>query len=184
VLTDASKPATKNLAAFFRALRPLVRDANPTIRDLAQLISTPGAGNDLIDLNKKAPKLDSLASRVFPRSVTALKKAQPVITYIRPYGPDLIGWITKFGQGAANYDANGHYARIQPIFNAFQETQVPGVGTALAPTSPLARLDGLQFGRQKRCPGGATQPAPDGSNPWRDTSGTLDCDPTTVPPGP
>jgi phospholipid/cholesterol/gamma-HCH transport system substrate-binding protein len=183
VLVDESKPATKNLAPFFRALRPLVRDARPTIRDLRTLISTPGPGNDLIELNKKAPKLASLAHTVFPRTVTALKKSEPVISYIRPYGPDLIAWLTKFGQGAANYDANGHYARISPVFNAFQASQTP-VGEALVPTGPLQRLDGLQFGKQQRCPGGATQPAPDGSNPWRDTSGTLECDPTTVPPGP
>jgi phospholipid/cholesterol/gamma-HCH transport system substrate-binding protein len=184
VLTDESKPATKNLAEFFRQLRPLVREANPTVRDLSQLISSPGPGNDLIDLNKQAPKLDDLAKVVFPRSIEALKKAQPVISYIRPYGPDLIGWITKFGQGAANYDANGHYARISPLFNSFQETEIPGLGPVLSPTSPQSRLAGVQFGKSQRCPGGATQPAPDGSNPWRDTSGTLDCDPTTVPPGP
>jgi phospholipid/cholesterol/gamma-HCH transport system substrate-binding protein len=183
-LTDASKPATKRLAEFFRALRPLVREANPTVRDLAALISTPGPGNDLIDLNKQAPKLDDLAKVVFPRSVTALRKAEPVVTYIRPYGPDLVGWITKFGQGAANFDANGHYARISPVFNAFQETNIPGLGPVLAPTSPQSRLAGMQFGKSQRCPGGATQPAPDGSNPWRDTNGQLECDPTTVPPGP
>ena len=35
-----------------------------------------------------------------------------------------------------------------------------------------------------RCPGAASQPPPDGSAPFRDKGGNLDCDPTQVPPGP
>ena len=44
---------------------------------------------------------------------------------------------------------------------------------------PVAqRLDGLQTGMLRRCPGAASQPAPDGSAPLRDSGGNLDCDPT------
>src|SRR5919112_528222 len=46
-LTDASLPATKRLAPFFRALRPLVKEAEPTIRDLRLLVTRPGGNNDL-----------------------------------------------------------------------------------------------------------------------------------------
>jgi len=185
VLVAESKPATRRLPEFLRELRPLVRDARPTVRDLRTLIRTPGRGNDLIELAQKAPKLQSLSSRVFPRTIEALQKTQPVIEYIRPYSPDLAGWLTKFGQGAANYDANGHYARVQPIFNAFQLDVTPS-GPQLVATRPTQRLEGFEFGQAERCPGGATQPAPDGSNPWLGTGneGNVDCDPDTTPPGP
>jgi phospholipid/cholesterol/gamma-HCH transport system substrate-binding protein len=185
VLTNASLPATRRLPEFLRALRPLVHDAQPTIHDLRLLIRKPGPNNDLIELTEKAPRLQSLSSRVFPRSVTALRRTQPVIEYIRPYSPDLTGWFTKFGEGASNYDANGHYARVQPIFNAFQVTQTPG-GEVLTPTRPSQRLEGLEFGQGQRCPGGAIQPAPDGSSPWKGTAaeGNFNCDPSTTPPGP
>jgi phospholipid/cholesterol/gamma-HCH transport system substrate-binding protein len=185
VLTDESKPATRRLAELLRALRPLVRDARPTIRDLRTLIRAPGPGNDLIELNQKAPKLQSLSSKDFPRTIDALQKSQPVIEYVRPYSPDLTGWFTKFGQGAANYDANGHYARVQPIFNAFQLTQTPA-GEVLTAVRPNQRLEGFEFGKQQRCPGAAIQPAPDGSNPWfgSGTDGNFTCDPSIVLPGP
>ncbi|MEA2442958.1 MAG: phospholipid/cholesterol/gamma-HCH transport system substrate-binding protein, partial [Thermoleophilales bacterium] len=185
VLVAESKPATVNLARFFRQLRPFVADAQPTVRDLRHLIRTPGPDNDLIELAKKAPKLQSLSSRVFPRSVAALKQTQPVIEYIRPYTPDLVGWFSDFGQGAANYDANGHYARIQPMFNAFQFTQTPA-GPQLVATRPSQRLEGIEVNKTRRCPGGAIQPAPDHSNPWFGTpaEGNFDCDPTATPPGP
>ena len=56
-----------------------------------------------------------------------------MIKFIRPYTPDLVGWLRDFGQGAANYDANGHFARIQPIFNAYSFTDNP----AAASSSPI-----------------------------------------------
>ena len=43
-----------------------------------------------------------------------------MLEFIRPYTPELTGWFHDFGQATANYDANGHFARIQPIFNAFR----------------------------------------------------------------
>jgi phospholipid/cholesterol/gamma-HCH transport system substrate-binding protein len=182
-VVDAAKPATRRLAPLLRVLRPLVHDARPTIHDLRALIRTPGADNDLTDLLLLAPRLQALSSSDFPRAVDTLKKAQPVIEYVRPYSPDLAGWFTRFGQDAANYDANGHYARIQPIFNAFQVTDTPG-GQVLTPSTD--RLAGLQTGKSRRCPGGAIQPAPDGSNSWSgpSTEGNFDCDPSATPPGP
>jgi phospholipid/cholesterol/gamma-HCH transport system substrate-binding protein len=179
---NASKPATKELAPFLRELRPLVRDSRPTIHDLRLLIRKPGPGNDLIELNQKTPKLANLTETVFPRSVTALQKTQPVIEYARPYTPDLTGWFTKFGQGASPYDANGHYARIQPLFNAFQFQATPG-GDVLNFAGDSARLAGLETRQNQRCPGGAMQPPPDGSAPYKETA-DFTCDPSTTPPGP
>jgi phospholipid/cholesterol/gamma-HCH transport system substrate-binding protein len=181
VLVSESKPATKELAPFLRQLRPLVHDARPTIRDLRQLIRRPGNGNDLIELNQKTPQLAKLTDTVFPRAVTALQKTQPVLEYARPYTPDLAGWFTKFGEGAATYDANGHYARIQPIFNAFQLNGTPG-GDQLTALGDAQRLGGLELRQNQRCPGGAMQPPPDGSAPYRETAG-FECDPETTPPG-
>lgn len=180
-LVNASKPATKDLARFLSQLRPLVHDSIPTITDLRELIRTSGPNNDLIDLLTKQPKLANLAKSDFPRTIQALQKGQPVVDYLRPYAPDFTGWLTKFAEGAANYDANGHYARIQPMFNAFTYSDTPA-GPILTAAPPSQRLAGLQTGKQQRCPGGATQPAPDGSNPYQEPQTT--CQPSTVPPGP
>jgi phospholipid/cholesterol/gamma-HCH transport system substrate-binding protein len=182
VLVDASKPATKDLAPFLRELRPLISAAGPTVHDLRLLVSRDGANNDLTDATRKFPHLEHVASPAFRNGTTALKKADPVLRFARPYTPDLVGWLRDFGQGAANYDANGHFARIQPIFNAFQFTDNPA-GGLLTPIPPAARFDGYQNGRIKRCPGAATQAPADGSAPFTD-GGTLDCDPTLRLPGP
>ena len=104
--------------------------------------------------------------------------------FIRPYTPDLVGWLRDFGQGAANYDANGHFARIQPIFNAFSFTDNPAGGTldadpaGAAPRRPADR-PGRAAARARRSQAAGRRlgalPRPDGS---------LDCDPSLVLPGP
>ena len=183
VLVAASKPATRELAPFLRELRPLVEESRPTIRDLRALVSRPGADNDLTDVARDLPAVARVGSPAFRASRQALQKSQPVLEFLRPYAPELVGWFRDFGQSTANYDANGHFARVQPIFNAFGFTPSPS-GGVLTPIPPSQRFNGLQTNRLRRCPGGASQPAADGSSPWRDVSGTLDCDPTQNPPGP
>jgi phospholipid/cholesterol/gamma-HCH transport system substrate-binding protein len=180
-LVDASKPVAPRLAPFFAQLRPLLRDAQPTVKDLRTLISRPGAGNDLIDLLRKQPQLTKVATPTFQHTVKGLQQSTPVLQFIRPYAPDLIGWFRDFGQSTANYDANGHFARISPIVNAFQFTDTPAGGTLTA-LAPADRQVGLQSGKIRRCPGAATQTAADGSNPYAPEG--SDCDSSIVPPGP
>ena len=181
VLVAESKPATRQLAPFLRELRPLINRARPTIRDLRLAINRPGANNDLSELLGKAPRLQRVASPSLTATTRALRRSTPVLDFIRPYAPDLVGWFRDFGQTTANYDANGHYARVQPVFNSFsfRDDEEGGV---LEPQEEDERLRNLQTGLFKRCPGSASQPPADGSAPFTDDG--LDCDPQQVPPGP
>jgi phospholipid/cholesterol/gamma-HCH transport system substrate-binding protein len=184
-LVNESKPATKRLAPFLRELRPLVASARPTVKDLRRLVTRPGADNDLLDATRKLPALQRVASPAFAHSTQALKKSEPVLEFIRPYIPELTGWFHDFGQGTANYDANGHFARIQPIFNAFSFTDNPA-GGVLRPQGLNDKFAGLQTNIARRCPGAASQRAEDGSAPYTDNGnlGPEDCDPSLALPGP
>ena len=107
------------------------------------------------------------------------KKGQPVLEFIRPYIPELVGWFRDFGVGAANYDANGHYARIQPIFNAFQLARAagrPAAARAAAGRAAPRRPADRHAASAARAP--PASPPSDGSAPFRDSGGNLDCDPT------
>jgi phospholipid/cholesterol/gamma-HCH transport system substrate-binding protein len=188
VLVDESKPVAPRLAPFLRELRPLVAAARPTIADLRRLVRQRGRDNDAVELLRKAPRLARVTAPFSRNAIPALRRSTPVIEFIRPYIPELVGWFRDFGQTASPYDANGHYARIAPQFNAFQYNDSPA-GPQLVPQDPSQRLSGENIPdyfnpAPRRCPGGATQPAYDGSSPWRDTSGALDCDPAVGPPGP
>jgi phospholipid/cholesterol/gamma-HCH transport system substrate-binding protein len=183
-LVNASKPVAPQLAPFFRALRPLLVEARPTIHDLQVLIKRPGPDNDLINLLQKTPRLEQEAKPAFANTIESFHKSVPVLNFLRPYAPDFVGWLRDFGQSASNYDANGHYARIMPIFDAFTFTDNPAGGVLTPRPAGFDFFQGLTTGDRRRCPGAATQLTVDKSNIWRDTDGNLDCDPSAVPPGP
>ncbi len=175
VLAEADR-AAGDLTPFLRELRPTLTASRPVLADLAPAIAGPGG--DLTDLLRRAPRLAAASRRASPATSVALADATPIVTFARPYAPDLAGLLRDVGQASAAYDANGHYARIQPVFNAFAPA---GEGGALVPRADERRLDGFETLQLRRCPGGALAPRADGSAPWRDADGALDCDPSTAP---
>lgn len=178
-LLDASAVAAPVVTRFFRELGPLLDDATPVFQNLSRIVSQPGPFNDATDATRNLPALLKVASPAFRSSIRAMRRGQPVIDFLRPYSPDLVGWFRDFGQSAANYDANGHYARVLPITGIFDYDPAT---QQLTPVPPSQRLAGLRGGFNRRCPGSASQPRPDGSSPFAPAG--FDCDPQDVPPGP
>ena len=184
-LIDTAKPATKDLAPFLRELRPVFQKLVPFTRNLRLTVSRPGKGNDLGDLLGTLPKVQDLTSRAFPHSEQAISDFQPNLNFIRAYTPDLFNGLSKFGQVAGYYDGNGHYIRSAPAIQNIFRYEPDG---SLEPISKAAQYEpfGSSAPARRSCPGGATQPAPDGSNPWVG-GGSVDsseCDIGDVPPGP
>jgi len=192
-LVDVSKPNTVRLTEFFSALRPVVSNAVPDFQSLATIIRKPGANNDLTEAFRSAPALQKAANgsdtAAFPSTIDALQKGTPVLTFARPYSVDLTGWIRDFGQLTSFYDANGHYARVSPVFNAYKSdmTLLPAdQRQSIYTTLPSGS------GNYNRCPGSASQiPSnsawsnPASAAPWPFKSGGASgCDPSQVPPGP
>ncbi|HEY4894475.1 MAG TPA: MlaD family protein [Solirubrobacteraceae bacterium] len=175
-LVDTSKPTTKPLTALLEKLRPLVSTATPAVTNFNLAINRPGANNDLTDFIRALPVLAQTLSSASPSIVTAARESVPITAFFGPYSPDLAGTLRTFGQAAAYYDADGHYARFAPVLPDFKL----GEKNKLTPTSPQAAQETLKTGQLRRCPGGATQPAADGSSPFVDGE-LLSCDPTQVP---
>lgn len=183
-----SRPATKDLAGFFQELQPVAENSVDTFHKLNVMFDSPGPGNDIGDALKDLPPLAALTDSAIPRARRALREGAPIFSFARPYTPDLVAWIRSFGSATAPYDANGHYARGLPIFDAFQFVD-DAEGGHLEPKTPAqrGRSPYLKLNQLRRCPGaGAPAPA-DGSAPFVD-SGPLanaDCDPSqTVGPTP
>jgi phospholipid/cholesterol/gamma-HCH transport system substrate-binding protein len=189
-LVETSIPATKDLAPFLADLRPVVRDAVPVVTDLNKIVKKNGKANDLRDLLSDLPDTRKRVKNAVPRVITGLDELQPVLEFARPYFPDLLGWITKFGQVTAYYDANGHYARVQPA-----GANVFSYDSGTSELNPIYDESEKQYdfytstlgatGLFLRCPGAATQ-AIAGSNPFLDDGnlGSDDCNPAAVPIGP
>ncbi|HET7416760.1 MAG TPA: MlaD family protein [Solirubrobacterales bacterium] len=184
-LVETAKPATKNLAPFLAELRPVFQKLVPFTRNLRLVVNQPGNGNDLNDLLATLPPVQEQVSKAFPHSEAAIRAFQPNLNFIRAYTPDLFNALGKFGQVAGYYDGNGHYVRtVTSGQNLFRYDASSG---ELVPISKAEQFKPFENVRtHRRCPGGATQPAPDGSNPWVG-GGSVDsseCNPGDVPPGP
>lgn len=181
-LSKKSDPIGENdgngLAPLFRKLLPLAENSEPALGYLSQMIHKSGPNNDMTDLMAVQPSLTKKARTAFPNSTSAMQTGQIVLGFLRPYTPEITDWFSRFGQIAANYDANGHFVRVSTQTGNFK---LNGAGQ-LTPSNDQSLA---QYGRTgtARCPGSAAQPAADASNPFTD-GGTLDCDTTIQVPGP
>ena len=126
VLVAESKPATKDLAPFLRELRPLVAgraadDPRPAHgRAPARRRQRPRRGHaqDAVAPARRHARLPQRPPGAREGSAGAGVRAA-VHARLHRLGP-------RLRPGRRNYDANGHFARIQPIFNAFSVRRQPG----------------------------------------------------------
>jgi phospholipid/cholesterol/gamma-HCH transport system substrate-binding protein len=195
----AAKTGTKNLAPFLRQLKPVINRSFPVFRDLRRAVDLRGKNNDLADAFGKLPAVQSAGARSVGPSVQAMQDSEETLTFIRPYMPDLLGAVGKLGQITGYYDADGHYARVQPAgLGVFHYNP----GTQNLEPIPLAAqfADYGVFGASpnfkvfRRCPGGITQASTDLSNPFVNppwvgsVTGPVappnDCTTADIPPGP
>jgi phospholipid/cholesterol/gamma-HCH transport system substrate-binding protein len=174
-LVAKSKIASRRLLPFTTSLNTFTKTAIPTVTALSDLIHNPAGTGDLTTLLLDTPKLARLAHAAFPRLISAMNASQTQLDTLRQYTPDVIAALTNVGQASAYYDANGHYVRVQPTFFAFGTDGL----NQLTSRPPSDRYQGLEEA-SVRCPGGAVQPAPDGSAP----QSVPNCQPTQTPPGP
>jgi phospholipid/cholesterol/gamma-HCH transport system substrate-binding protein len=184
-LVETAKPATKELAPFLAELRPVFQKLIPFTHNLRLVVSRPGKGNDAADLLGTLPKVEQLASNAFPHSEQAIEGFQPNLNFIRAYTPDLFNAIGKLGQVAGYYDGNGHYVRaVTAGQNLFRYNSGNSELEPIKKSEQFAPFENVHTHR--RCPGGATQPAADGSSPWvgGGSVSSSECNPADVPPGP
>jgi phospholipid/cholesterol/gamma-HCH transport system substrate-binding protein len=185
---ETAKATTRDVAPFLAELRPVLAKLVPVTRNLRLAVNQPGPGNDTADLLADLPTVEQRASRAFPHAEEGIAAFQPNLNFARAYTPDLFGAIGKIGAAAGYYDGNGHYVRAA---TAIQNLFKYNAGT-LEPIAKSQQFDafGGSAAVKRRCPGGATQPAPDGSNPFVSPShpgssvSSSECNPADAPPGP
>jgi phospholipid/cholesterol/gamma-HCH transport system substrate-binding protein len=185
-LTQATKASTKDLAPFLKDLTPVLQESAPRFAQLRKMFAQPGASNDLLDALRDLPAIGKASDKAFPSGRKALKESTPIFSFVRPYIPDIVSWVSGYDSAASAYDANGHYIRSVPIFNAFTFGD-DGSGGHLTPRPAAERgtNPAVTNGNLRRCPGAATPAPADGSAPYVDNGdlAKADCDPSqTVRP--
>jgi len=193
-LVDDAKPIVRTkLSPLLDQLRPFARDAQPAVRDASATVRRRGSDNDLVELLRRQPALDAIATKTarrngadragaLPATVKALAGVTPQLAFLRPYSVDLVGWFDDFSTSGA-YDAMGNFSRAGLELNGF----TLGPLANLLPVPPELRNALLSAGvktlRNNRCPGSIERTAPDGSNPYK-PSPDFNCDDSQRPIGP
>jgi phospholipid/cholesterol/gamma-HCH transport system substrate-binding protein len=164
---SALRPTLAEVPAAARPLDGLLERLQTTLPPataVAQQLHSelPSLRGTLAGLHELAP----LAVKALDSAGRALDVARPIVRAVRFYGADLLLgiFLGLAGTAPANYDRFGHYARIE--FTEPYQTALGGPLSSLLSTPISPDLFDLRTRLLRRCPGGNTPPAPDGSNPW------------------
>ena len=125
----------------------------------------------------------------FPHAEDAIAAFQPNLNFARAYTPDLFNALGKLGAGRRLL------RRQRPLrarVATRPRTSSPTKAARLKPITKAEQFDafGSSAPVRRRCPGGATQTAADGSNPFVNpplggsSVSSSECNPADAPPGP
>jgi phospholipid/cholesterol/gamma-HCH transport system substrate-binding protein len=114
-------PATERLPAVAGNLEPLLADLRPAVADLRPTLQAADA------LLGRTPALLDSAHRTLPPLTAAVDAGTPALAFLRPYTPEIVGWMANWGSATANYDGHGHYHRFLVQGGVQSATVNPGV---------------------------------------------------------
>lgn len=138
-LLEDLDPAAEQLAETSKHLKPVLEDLRPAVQDLRPALAA------LAKMLNETPAMMDAGTATFPAINTALKRFQPMASFLRPYTPELIGWLSNWASLAGNYDSNGHYNRFH-ILNG-DESVVPALAPSAGVTQNLTPEPGDPVGQ-------------------------------------
>lgn len=127
-LLRALEPATAQLPTIARLANPVLTDAEPA---LALLPSTLKSADQLL---QKTPSLVSDVNATLPDVTSALRTANPMVAFLRPYTPELVGWLSNWNGVFGSMDGSGHYARALITTSASSLDELPSVPPGMGQT--------------------------------------------------
>jgi len=112
-VVDKANPLLKDLTPVTAKLPGVARNLKPVLVDLrpvaAQLRPTLAAASQLL---KYTPGLLDTAHSTVPGIDATLTYLEPALAFLRPYTPELQGFLSNWASAFSGYNANGHYARF------------------------------------------------------------------------
>ncbi|HWD05779.1 MAG TPA: MlaD family protein [Amycolatopsis sp.] len=115
------QPATQQLPSVARKLSPVLQQIPPLLDKLAPTLA---GANQLLDAT---PGLLDVAHQTVPGVAGTASYLGPVLNYLRPFTPELAGWVSEWSSNGGNYDANGHFVRFYLQEGATTFADNPGV---------------------------------------------------------
>lgn len=102
------KPAMDRLPGIAHSINPLFDDLRPTLDDLRPTLFR------LSDLLDNTPDFLDASHDLLPQLKDTLKAYTPLVGFLRPYTPELMGFLTNWGDAFSGYDSQGHVWSAAP----------------------------------------------------------------------
>jgi phospholipid/cholesterol/gamma-HCH transport system substrate-binding protein len=130
---DTATTASSDISKLSDALNPVansLRDASPFLSDA--LVKLPGASSDLKglmpplsgtldrapDTLHKVPDFGSAARDTIPQAREFVRDLNPMLLYLKPYGPEIAAFFANFNAIVRYTDEAGmNYIRLMPMIN-------------------------------------------------------------------
>lgn len=127
VLLRDVRPLTAQLPGIARDVEPVLAAARPALADLTPTLE---AADDLLT---RTPALLSGANELLPTLDDAVEQVNPMVAFLRPYTPELAGWLSNWVGIFGSQNSSGNYARALITASASSADDVlpglpPGMG--------------------------------------------------------
>ncbi|MCW2816077.1 MAG: virulence factor Mce family protein [Nocardioides sp.] len=117
-LASDLRPIARGLRAAAPSLNTALQELPATTRDLRGLLPDLDQTLDRAPATlNRVPRTVTAASAVIPTTRATLADLNPMLAYMKPYGPDLAGFMAGWNAMLQDSDVNGHFLRIFPVLN-------------------------------------------------------------------
>lgn len=119
-LLQQLRPTVDQLPSVAAQLNPVLTSLKPTVHDLKPTLIAAEA------LLGKTPQLLTIGTATVPEVNTALTQLQPAVAFLRPYTPELVGFLTNWASLFSAKNAAGHFGRAMVPVSASMLNDNPG----------------------------------------------------------
>lgn len=120
-LLEDLRPATDRLPAVARRLNPVLTDLRPVV---AELRPTLAATQSLLG---QTPALLDNGTPVVSDLDQAVTAVQPAVEFLRPYTPEVVGFLTNWASLFSAKNQAGHFGRAMIPASVSSVTSNPGI---------------------------------------------------------
>jgi len=120
-LLEDLRPATAKLPSVAKNLNPVLNDLRPTVAELRPALQ---AARTLLG---ETPDLLDMADATIPGLNDAVTSLLPAVAFLRPYTPEIIGFLSNWTSLFSAKNAAGHFGRAMVPISASMLNDNPGV---------------------------------------------------------
>jgi phospholipid/cholesterol/gamma-HCH transport system substrate-binding protein len=120
-LLQKLKPTTDQLPAVAKQLNPVLTQLRPTVADLGPTLDA------VAPLLQETPGLLDVGTQTVPEVETALSTLQPAVSFLRPYTPEIAGFVENWASIFSGKNASGHFGRTLIPVSASMLDSNPGI---------------------------------------------------------